>query len=363
MSRASINALEALAERVEIVNVGSSRWLSAAGSLIAGGAATEGLFASRRLRETIQRWVGETRFDVGIAFCSSMATYLEPLPIAKKFVDLVDVDSEKFLQYAGQASYFKRKLYALEGRRLRALEQRIGSVADRVVLATEPEAEIYRKIAPAADVAVVPNGVDLEYFGLTKTPPEPSTCVFTGALDYRANVEGVTWFADNVWPEVRRSRPDAVFWIVGRRPTASVRALGARPGIEVHGDVPDVRTFLERSAVAVAPLRVARGVQNKVLEAMAFGRPVLASPEAAVGLRVVDGKELMMAHDPGQWGLRLLQLWDDADLAARLRDGARRYVETHHRWERCLAPWSEWLHQLRPSERPAIERKAVRASG
>jgi polysaccharide biosynthesis protein PslH len=345
VSESSLQALDQLAARIEIIPVGRARWLKAAFSLLHGESASEGLFSCHRLTATLRRWVSETHFDVAVAFCSSMAPHLAGLPIPRKFVDLVDVDSEKFLQYAEQASAFKRRLYSLEGARVRNLEARIGGFAERVVLATEPEADLYRRIAPKSNVAAVANGVDFNYFARTSAVPEADSCAFVGAMDYRANVECVHWFVDRVWPEVRRLRPNAVFRIVGRNPTSSILALGSRPGVTVTGAVPEVRPYLDRTMVAVAPLRVARGVQNKVLEAMAVGRPVLASPAAAVGLHVNHDAELLLAGEPAEWVQRLFRLWDDAELRARLSDAGRAYVETEHSWDSCLAPWTQWLRQ------------------
>jgi sugar transferase (PEP-CTERM/EpsH1 system associated) len=352
VSESSLAALKALTARLEIVPWDRRQWLKAGVSVLAGRSATEGFFASRSLRATLRRWTGETAFDVGIAFCSSMAGYLEPLPLRSQFVDLVDVDSEKFFQYAERAPFPRRTLYAIEGRRLRVLEQRIGTTADRVALATEPEAALYRTIAPEARALAIPNGVDLDYFQWTPAAPDADVCMFLGALDYRANIEGVAWFAECVWPEVRRRRHDARFLVVGRRPASAVRSLDAQPGIEIVGEVPDVRPFLARSTVTVAPLRVARGVQNKVLESMAVGRSVLASPEAAIGLNVIDGSEVLLARSAGEWVERLLRLWDESELRGRLTHAARRYVETHHAWDACLAPWADWLKEaVRRSDR------------
>jgi sugar transferase (PEP-CTERM/EpsH1 system associated) len=343
VKRPSMDVLRSLTARAEIVPGSPFRWWNAASSLAFGRSATEGLFRSRRLQETLRRWTSESKFDCGIAFCSSMAPYLEPLPIPLKFVDLVDVDSEKFRQYAAKERLPKRFLYSLEGRRLQRLERRIGDFADRVVLATAPEADLYRSISDSAKVASVPNGVDFEYFSPSAATPEPDSCVFVGAMDYRPNIEGVQWFADHVWAEIRQRRPNAVFRIVGRNPPRSVQLLSDRPGIEVTGETPDVRPYLSRSMVAVAPLQIARGVQNKVLEAMAAGRPVLASAHAAVGLQVAHDSEILIADEPAEWADRLVTLFDDDQLRSRIAAAGRRYVEANHAWDACLSPWREWL--------------------
>jgi len=242
------------------------------------------------------------------------------------------------------------------------LERRIGDFADRVVLATEPEADLYRGIAGSAKISAVPNGVDFDYFERTSAAPQQDSCAFIGAMDYRPNAESATWFADAVWPDVRRRNPHAVFRIVGRNPTRTVQALANRPGVEVTGEVPDVRPHLAKSMTVVAPLRIARGVQNKVLEAMAAGRPVLASSQAAVGLKVNHDYELLLADKPAEWVDRLVGLFNSESLRTRIADAARYYVETSHSWDACLAPWEQWLSR-RPIEDEGARSKLAAARG
>ena len=174
-----------------------------------------------------------------------------------------------------------------------------------VTLVSEAEVEIYRRFAAPGLVEAVPNGVDLNYFRPTADSDEPA-CAFVGALDYRPNVDAACWFAEEVWGEIRQQRPDAQLWLVGRRPVAAVRRLAEMPGIQVVGQVPDVRPYLAQAAVAVVPLRLARGIQNKVLEAMAMGKATVASPAALAGLRrIKPGTHLLSAATPAEWTARL----------------------------------------------------------
>jgi sugar transferase (PEP-CTERM/EpsH1 system associated) len=252
-------------------------------------------------------------------------------------IDLIDVDSQKWLDYAEADRGPRAWLYRTEGRRLRRLERGLADWARAVTLVSVAEAELYRQSCPGASAHAISNGVDLDTF---RPDPGPTTveqgCVFVGALDYRPNVDGACWFSREVWPEIRRLHPRATLALVGRRPTAEVRRLAREPGIEVVGQVPDVRPYVARAAVALAPLRIARGIQNKVLEALAMGKAVVASPRALVGLQVEPGVHALAASTPREWAEAVSGLLSDESLRRRLGAAGRVYVEEHHRWETCL---------------------------
>ncbi len=337
-------ALARLCRRVTAERLGPARWLRAAGSLAAGRTATEGLFRSGRLDRTLRQWAAETRFDLVVVFCSSMAQYLDVPGLAgvPAVVDLVDVDSEKWFHYARAARGPGRLLYGVEGRRLRRLEASLADRARAITLVSRAEADLYRSFRPAENVYAVPNGVDLDYFRPT-VEPEPDgvpPCVFVGALDYRANLDGLAWFCRAVWPEVYARVPGAALQIVGSNPGRAARRLADRPGVEFIGPVPDVRPYLA-AAVAVVPLRIARGIQNKVLEAMAMGRPVVGTPEAFEGLELQPGRDALCAAAPGAWRDRLTDLLRNPTERIGLGAAARRYVEAHHHWPRCLQRFGE----------------------
>ena len=181
-----------------------------------------------------------------------------------------------------------RWLYRLEGRRVRRVEKELAKRAKAVTVVSNSEAALLHQFCPGAEVHAIPNGVDLEYFQSQaewasdghEASSNKLECVFVGALDYFPNVDGVVWFSRNVWPEVRAPFPEATFTVVGRRPVATVLRLACEPGINIIGEVADVRSYLQCASVVVVPLRVARGIQNKVLEALSAGKPVIASPKA-----------------------------------------------------------------------------------
>jgi sugar transferase (PEP-CTERM/EpsH1 system associated) len=267
-------------------------------------------------------------------------------------VDLVDVDSQKWLDYAAVSRGPLRWLYAAEGRRLRRLEGALPSWARAVTLVSEAEADLYRGFCEPGAVHAVPNGVDLEYFRPRPHQAVEPACVFVGALDYRPNVDAACWFCDEVWPAVWRRRLQAEVWLVGRRPAPAVQRLAERPGVRVVGQVRDVRPYVARAALAVVPLRLARGLQNKVLEALAMGKAVVASPQALAGLKPHSDVPAVTARSPEEWVGQVVRLLGDEPLRRELGARGRGYVEEHHRWNTCLGPFESLLGLA--EARPAV---------
>ncbi len=348
-----LEELRALCVRMAVIPLGGmTRWLRAAVTLGTGRTATEGLFQAPQLKRTIRDWTTTTRFDAVVVFCSSLIQYCDcpELSDVPMVVDLVDVDSQKWFDYAARAPGVKGRLFHLEGRRLRTLEQSLSARTKAVTLVSEAEAELYRTICPDANVCGVPNGVDLDYFqpAVSAEDTGPLRCVFTGVLDYRANVEGLRWFCAEVWPEIRRRAADATFAIVGRRPTDAVRQLAKTSGVELIGEVPDVRPHIRRSTIAVVPLQTARGIQNKVLEAMAMGKPVVATPQALEGLGVEPDVHAVEAATPERWVEAILALHDSPHRREEIGRRARHFVETHHSWQECLEPFERLLDLAAP---------------
>jgi sugar transferase (PEP-CTERM/EpsH1 system associated) len=282
----------------------------------------------------LRDWARRTDFTASLASSSGVAQYLR-LPELRgvpAVVDLVDVDSQKWLDYAAASRGPRSWLYGAEGRRVRRLEAEISRWARGVTLVSYAEARLY-----AGSATVVRNGVELEYFRPARSATEMS-CVFVGALDYRPNVDAAGWFCRHVWPRVRVLCPSGTLYLVGRRPVRAVRRLARLPGVKVIADVPDVRPYLARAAVVVAPLRIARGVQNKVLEALAMGKAVVSSPQALSGIAAEPGVHLLAADTAQDWVNAVVKLFDDGPLRQRLGEAGRDYVSEHHCWERCLEP-------------------------
>ncbi len=357
-----LEALRSRCRRMAAVPVGrASRWIRAAGSVAVGGTATVGLFASSRLRRVLRRWSRDTSYRAVLVFCSSTFQYLrvKGLDEVPAVADLVDVDSQKWLDYAATSGGWRRRLFELEGRRLRRLEKTIVGSARAVTLVSQAEAALLRSFCQGGEVHVLPNGVDLDYF--QPGPPDERAaergCVFIGALDYRANLDAVLWFCEQVWPAVRRQRPDARFAVVGSNPSPVLRRVAKLPGVDVVGEVDDVRLHVRQAAAVVVPLRVARGIQNKVLEAMALGKAVLASPQALEGLAVEPGRHALSAETPSEWAEALAGLLASRDRRAELGLAGRGYVETHHRWEHQLGALAGLMGL---SDRPTMSADAAR---
>jgi sugar transferase (PEP-CTERM/EpsH1 system associated) len=335
--------LHDLCARFEICPLtNAGRAARAAWSLATGRSATAGYFWHSRLAATISDWARQEKFDAVLCYCSGMFRYtqLRQLAGAKLVVDLVDVDSQKWLECSQHARWPKSWLYRVESKRVARLEKQVASEADAVTVISAEEQTLFGKIAPGGAAVVAGNGVDLEYFRVRPELPavEPHTCCFVGVLDYAPNVDGVDWFCTRVWPAVRASVPDAKFLIVGKSPNETVRRLAKLDGVELHPDVPDVRPYMSRSAVAIAPLRFARGVQNKVLEAMAMGKAVVATPQSLEGLHSAAQGALLETVRPEEWFDRIISLFNDRPQVAQVGRMARTYVEHWHSWEACLEP-------------------------
>ena len=279
------------------------------------------------------------RYDAVLAFSTAMAPYaMGPAPAGtRRVLDMVDVDSLKFRAYADAARAPMRQFWAREARTLLAFERRAVAAFDQSLLVTRAEAERFAELAPeaAGRIAAVENGVDLGRFHPALAFPPPigasgPTIVFTGRMDYRPNVDAVRFFAREVVPLVRARHAEAIFAVVGAAPAPEVLALADLPGVQVTGTVPDTRPYLAEAAVCVAPLRIARGIQNKVLEAMAMARPIICSPEAFEGVRATAGRDVLLAIDPADWAARIDEVLAGGHplLGAR----ARAAVEAGHDW-------------------------------
>ena len=340
----SVDALLGLCQRVEFVRLGSiSRRLRALASLVDGQTLSEGAFYSPKLATLVGSWACQTQYAAVLISSSALVPYVDlpELQCVPAVMDLMDLDSAKWQQYSAEGG-IRAWLHRTEARRMRRLETRLSYRARAIVFVSDREANLYRQSCARGSVAVIPNGVDLEYFRMGNQSAVPS-CVFVGALDYRPNVEGICWFCQEVWPELIKLYPSLKLSVVGRRPVPAVRRLGRLNGVLVRGDVPDVRPYLGQASVAVVPVEIARGVQNKVLEALAMGTPVVASRPALLGTNARPGQHLLSATSPREWVCAVRTLLEDAPLRESLQAAGRQYVEEHHRWDYCLSPFTSLL--------------------
>ena len=365
-------ALMSYCKRVATVPLHKTRAkLKGLSSLLFGNSISTGYFYSRSLQKTVNEWLKAERYEAVICFSSPMAEYLFRSPSLRKSInptnptnltnstnpvllmDFCDVDSDKWRQYAQETRFPMRFFYSLESRRLLQYETRVNQAFHHSVFVSQPETELFKGLCPdAKNVHTVPNGVDYEYFSpdyaepnKPNKPNEPNelnklnkpNLVFTGAMDYHANVDGVLWFANEVFPGILDHYPEALFYIVGSKPAPQVKELAQRPGIHITGFVDDVRPYYKKADVCVIPLRLARGVQNKVLEAMSMGRPVVATSRANQGILADSGKHLMIEDTPTGFQHTVLSLLAYREKAESLGWRAREYVRENYDWDRNMS--------------------------
>jgi sugar transferase (PEP-CTERM/EpsH1 system associated) len=310
----------------------------------------------------LQRWVQQTvqreRIDAVVVFSSSMAQYADKLGLPM-LVDFVDVDSAKWTQYADQHRWPMSWLYRREGQQLLAYERAIASRSERAFFVTEKETALFRSLAPECtdQVEAVSNGVDADYFAPDPARASPFAAgelpiVFTGAMDYWPNIDAVTWFAQDMLPRLRERWPALRFHIVGRSPSAALRAL-ASDTVAVSGTVPDVRPYLQHAAVVVAPLRLARGIQNKILEAMAMGRPVVAASDCAEAIGAAAGTELLYAADADAFVREIDTLLRSPARAVAIGHAGRQRVLRDYSWSAHLSAFEQHLGAA-PAAREAV---------
>ncbi len=308
------------------------------------------------LAQWVQRLRRERKVDALFVYSSSMLQYSAGFELPM-MIDFADVDSEKWRDYATRHRWPMSWVYARESRLLLDVERDGARRARWSVFATENEAELFRRVAPesAERAAVLGNGVDAAYFEPDPARPSPYAdgeipLVFMGAMDYWPNVDAVVWFAQEMLPALRERFPKVRFHVVGRSPAPAVQQL-AGPHVNVTGTVPDVRPYVQHAAAVVAPLRLARGIQNKVLEAMAMARPVVAAAPCVAAIDAQEGRELFGATEAGEYVDILARLIEDPARAAAVGAAGRQRVLDGYSWAARLADLDRFLGQ--PASRGA----------
>lgn len=284
-------------------------------------------------------------------FSGQMAQYIPEGFRGQVIADFVDVDSAKFEAYAQRDGGLRSWAQAREARLLRRQEARIAERADVSLLISDEEAELFRHRLPGdmrarASVRTLSNGIDSRAFDPSKVA-QPAAAVaelpfprliFTGQMDYAPNIDACVRTAEHILPLIRKTYPHASFHVVGRNPPERLSALHMRNGVHVWGRVPEVQPWLAAADLALVPLQIGRGVQNKVLEAMAMSLPVVLTPEAATGIRARDGTEFVLASNDAELAQACIALLDDPARSLAMAEAARRYVVAHASWQAALAP-------------------------
>lgn len=334
------------------------RYFSMLIAFLRGKPLSIGAFYSKKALHYIQKTLSDYPVKAVLCFSSPTAEYLfqSALPMTdyRTVMDLIDVDSDKWQLYANRSGYPRRWIYALESKRLAMYEKRIVDTFDAVTLVSEAEARLLRKrTGEKQKIRSVPNGVDTVFF---HPAPERTdvlakvnfSLVFCGMMDYYPNVDAVTWFVNEVLPSVLNRFDKAEFRIVGAHPSKQVLELESHPGVKVLGRVDDVRPYIWDAAISVAPLRIARGIQNKVLEAMAMAKPIVATEQAFEGIEAVPVRDLMVTKDdPEVFANAIFSVWENPDMARDMGKNARKLVETCYDWNARL----EDLHKMLTADR------------
>lgn len=314
-------------------------------------------YRRRSMHDWVRKTLASQPFDAAVVFSSVMAQYAPTdLPA---LVDFVDADSAKWSSYAEARSWPMSWVYRREGRMLLDFERRTAARAQRAFFVTTAEVDLFTRLAPEciSQVEAMGNGVDADFFAPENAGVSPYAAgelpiVFTGAMDYWPNVDAVCWFVAEVLPALRRQWPSLRFHIVGRSPVPAVQALES-DAVAVSGTVPDVRPYLAHAAAVVAPLRIARGVQNKVLEAMAMGRPVVAASTCVEAIDAVPGRDLLAATEPADYIAAIKQLLDDPQAADAVGRSGRQCVLSRYSWDAHLAGIDRYLPATHSEREPA----------
>lgn len=338
-------ALSDIAESHCLLRRDRSKLAAGISGLLKGQPMLVSMFEHSALHHWVRERLKSRPIRAIVTYSAQMAHFVPPLDPGIRFImDFVDFDSAKYAAYGAAGTGPMAWVNRREGRRLFDFEKQVAARADICCFVTEAEAEMFRQASGLGSdrIVAVDNGVDLAYFDpdakhVPVEKPAGPLIVFTGQMDYRPNIEAVESFAHETLPLVREKHPDAIFAIVGRKPTDAVKALAEMSGAIVTGEVADVRGWLIAADVVVAPLRIARGVQNKVLEALSMARPVVASPQAAEGIDAQDGAHFLIAANPHEEANSIIRLLSDPLEAERLGTAARGQMEQRYRWSATLA--------------------------
>jgi hypothetical protein len=295
-----------------------------------------GYFFSGSLAQRVRRLLASERFDLIFVHCSSVAQYVAGVRGIPKILDFGDMDSQKWLEYARYKPFPLAAGYWLEGKKLQREERRLAASFDFCTATTRAEWQTLESYDTGVPSDWFPNGVDSAYFAPADRPYEADTLCFVGRMDYYPNQECMFDFCAKVLPRIRARRPQARLWIVGADPSPAVKRLEALPGVRVTGSVPDVRPYLQRAALMVAPLNIARGTQNKILEAMAAGVPVVTSAVAAGGVDAVPGEHFLVANSAEGCASGVLRILENPSERARLAAAGRGRMVSHHAWEKSV---------------------------
>lgn len=300
------------------------------------GPSSMGYFYSPGLARQIKEELAQNHYDLIFVHCSSVAQYVEDVRGIPKILDFGDMDSQKWLTYAKVRSLPLSLGYLLEGSKMERAEKRLAAKFDYCTCTTRAELETLNSYGVDVATDWFPNGVDYDYFQPDPAPYEEDTICFIGRMDYYPNQECMFDFCANTLPLIKARRPGVKLLIIGANPSPAVRKLEEIEGVTVTGSVPDVRPYVRRSAVNVAPLNIARGTQNKILESLSMGVPVVSSREAAGGIDAVPGEHFLVASTPEEYAGAVVSLLENPAERHRLAEAGRARMLSNHDWEASM---------------------------
>src|SRR5215472_1209780 len=329
--------------------------LRALTALVTGKPLSVAAYNEKRLHNAIKEQFSALKPDLIMVYSCNVAQYAEDFPQVPRLMQFAELDSSRWGQYAKRSPIPLRWIYAIEQRRFFAYEQRIARAFSHALVCTAIEQREFQRLIPGVPVSLVGNGVDLDYFRPAASPKQPGSIVFTGVMDYLPNVDAVIWFCNKALPLIQAQIPDATFVICGSRPTVAVHRLAKKPGVTVTGWVPDTRPFLDRAEVFVAPLRMGRGIQNKLLEGLAMGLPCIASTAASTGVVIPDGEGILIADVANEFAGHVVRLLREGDFRTAMTRKARAAMEANYQWATQLAALDRVIAAVSRRQVPALE--------
>ncbi len=346
----NVSGLDGLAASVNAVQVSAWRSLwRAFVALFSARPLSVSMLDEPALHAAMRDAVARLQPDVLFVYSSTVAQYAEPFDRPTRIIHFADLDSQKWLALSRRTSPPMRWIYAIEARRMLRYERRLARHFSRSFVCTEREAEDFRRLLPGQAVEVLRNGIDLAFFRSTGGPRRPGALVFTGVMSYPPNVDAMAWFCEGILPLVRAEVPEVTLTICGSAPSRRVRRLARLPGVTVTGRVPDVRPYLDRASLFVAPLRLGRGIQNKLLEAMAMGLPVVTTQAALHATGIPPGAGIVAADTPAAFAAAVAALLRDDAGRRRMEQKARAVLEAGLDWDTVLAGSGDFLSAPRPA--------------
>lgn len=333
----------------------SNKFVRLGAGLIKNKALSIANFYSPKLQETFDDTIKEKSFDAIICTASSMAEYifksswLKDKPGPALLMDFMDLDSDKWRQYSERSGFPMKWVYQRETRLISQFEQQVAAHFDACFFITNAEKALFNEHGPKTDnIYAIENGMDTETFkpALQSTAHEQPVLLFTGVMDYAPNVDAVVWFVENVWAQILAKWPEGKFYIAGMSPSDKVNNLAKHKGIIVTGFVDDILPFFHQATIFVGPFRIARGVQNKVLQAFACGVPVISTQMGAEGIRCKDKESILIASTPQEFLQLIETLTNQEDLRHSIANKALEIIHQHYAWEGVLAPFDKILNQV-----------------